>query len=78
MNAVDTENVFLSALQPITTVTTYGIPSEIQLGNGGTVLDEMARARRVHQQVQMRMAEKSTLPRHNGSAAHYAMSGKQL
>lgn len=38
--------------------------------------DEMSRARRVQQQVQMRMAEKSTLPRQNGSASHYAKSGK--
>ncbi|XP_034735969.1 plakophilin-3a isoform X4 [Etheostoma cragini] len=60
--------------QPNTSVTTYGLPSEIHLGNGGTMSDEMARARRVQQQVQMRLAEKSTLPRQNGSAAHYAMS----
>uniref|UniRef100_A0A8C3G6P9 Plakophilin 3a n=1 Tax=Cyclopterus lumpus TaxID=8103 RepID=A0A8C3G6P9_CYCLU len=74
MSAVASENVFLSALQPNTSVTTYGLPSEIHLGNGGPVLDEMARARRVHQQVKMRMAEKSTLPRQNGSSAQYAMS----
>ncbi|XP_068578536.1 plakophilin-3a isoform X2 [Cebidichthys violaceus] len=61
-------------VMPNTSVTTYGLPSEIQLGNGGTMSDEMARARRVHQQVQMRMAEKSTLPRQNGSASQYAMS----
>ncbi|XP_034735968.1 plakophilin-3a isoform X3 [Etheostoma cragini] len=72
--SVASESVFLSALQPNTSVTTYGLPSEIHLGNGGTMSDEMARARRVQQQVQMRLAEKSTLPRQNGSAAHYAMS----
>ncbi|KAM6926801.1 plakophilin-3a [Lycodopsis pacificus] len=74
MSVVASENVFLSAIQPNTSVTTYGLPSEIQLGNGGTMSDEMARARRVHQQVQMRMAEKSTLPRQNGSASQYATS----
>ncbi|XP_022611663.1 plakophilin-3 isoform X1 [Seriola dumerili] len=74
MSAMASENVFLSALQPNTSVTTYGLPSEIQLGNGGSVSDEMSRARRVQQQVQMRLAEKPTLPRQNGSASHYAMS----
>ncbi|KAK1887884.1 putative PPE family protein PPE54 [Dissostichus eleginoides] len=48
--------------------------SIIHLGNGGTMSDEMTRARRVQQQVQMRLAEKSTLPRQNGSTSHYAMS----
>uniref|UniRef100_A0A3B4A9M5 Uncharacterized protein n=1 Tax=Periophthalmus magnuspinnatus TaxID=409849 RepID=A0A3B4A9M5_9GOBI len=76
MHAVSSENVFLSALQPNTSVTTYGLPSEIQLGNGSSMSDEVARAKRVQQQVQMRLAEKSTLPRQNGSAAHYAMSGE--
>lgn len=70
------ETVFLSALQPNTSVTTYGLPSDIQLGNGSTVSNEVAKARRVQQQVQMRLAEKSTLPRQNGSVSHYAMSGK--
>ncbi|XP_068459825.1 plakophilin-3a [Clinocottus analis] len=74
MSIVASETVFLSALQPNTSVTTYGLPSDIQLGNGGAALDEMARSRRVHQQVQMRMAEKSTLPRQNGSTTQYAMS----
>lgn len=71
------ETVFLSALQPNTSVTTYGLPSDIQFGNGGSVSNEVAKARRVQQQVQMRLAEKSTLPRQNGSASHYAMSGKR-
>ncbi|KAJ4938447.1 hypothetical protein JOQ06_003066 [Pogonophryne albipinna] len=74
MSIVGSESVFLSALQPNTSVTTYGLPSEIHLGNGGTMSDEMTRARRVQQQVQMRLAEKSTLPRQNGSTSHYAMS----
>uniref|UniRef100_A0A7N8XMK3 Plakophilin 3 n=1 Tax=Mastacembelus armatus TaxID=205130 RepID=A0A7N8XMK3_9TELE len=74
MSTVTSENVFLSALQPNTSVTTYGLPSDIQLRDGGSVSDEVARARRVQQQVQMRLAEKSTLPRQNGSASHYAMS----
>ncbi|CAL9696943.1 unnamed protein product [Knipowitschia caucasica] len=74
MHTVSSENVFLSALQPNTSVTTYGLPTDLQLGNGSSMSDEMARSRRVQQQVQMRLAEKSTLPRQNGSAAHYAMS----
>ncbi|CAL8294560.1 unnamed protein product [Boreogadus saida] len=69
------ESVFLSALQPHTSVTTYGLPSDAQIGHGGTtVSDEAARARRVQQQVQMRLAEKSTLPRQNGGAGGYASS----
>ncbi|XP_023149119.2 plakophilin-3a isoform X2 [Amphiprion ocellaris] len=59
---------------PNTSVTTYALPSDTQLGNGGFVSDEVARARRVQQQVQLRMAEKSTLPRQNGSASQYAVS----
>ncbi|XP_054475948.1 plakophilin-3-like [Anoplopoma fimbria] len=74
MSVVASEHVFLSALQPNTSVTTYGLPSEVQLGHGGSMSDEMSRARRVQQQVQMRLAEKSTLPRQNGSSSQYAMS----
>ncbi|GAA6221457.1 plakophilin-3 [Lates japonicus] len=75
MSIVASETVFLSALQPNTSVTTYGLPSETQLENGSSVSDTASRARRVQQQVQMRLAEsKSTLPRQNGSASHYAMS----
>lgn len=76
MSIADSDTTFLSALQPNTSVTTYGLPSELLLGYGRTMSDEMSRARRVQQQVQMRMAEKSTLPRQNGSASHYAKSGK--
>ncbi|XP_041794310.1 plakophilin-3a isoform X2 [Chelmon rostratus] len=61
-------------VMPNSSVTTYGLPSDIHVGNGGSVSDEVARARRVQQQVQMRLAEKSTLSRQNGSASHYAMS----
>ncbi|KAF0041016.1 hypothetical protein F2P81_006914 [Scophthalmus maximus] len=69
------ESVFLSALQPNNSVTTYGLPSEVRLEHGGSHSDQVARSRRVQQQVQMRLAEKSTLPRQNGSASHsYAMS----
>uniref|UniRef100_UPI0037E7F699 plakophilin-3a isoform X1 n=1 Tax=Semicossyphus pulcher TaxID=241346 RepID=UPI0037E7F699 len=74
MSTVASETVFLSALQPNTSVTSYVLPSDVQLGNGGTMSDEMSRARRVQQQVQMRLAEKSTLPRQNGSASAHAMS----
>lgn len=60
---------------PHTSVTTYGLPSDGQIGHGGTTAsDEAARARRVQQQVQMRLAEKSTLPRQNGGAGGYASS----
>ncbi|XP_069564325.1 plakophilin-3a isoform X2 [Brachyistius frenatus] len=59
---------------PNSSVTTYALPSDIQLGSGSSVSDEVARARRVQQQVQLRLAEKTTLPRQNGSASHYAMS----
>ncbi|XP_060931901.1 plakophilin-3a [Limanda limanda] len=74
MSVVGSEHVFLSALQPHTSVTTYGLPSEVRLGNGSSASDEVSRSRRVQQQVQMRLAEKSTLPRQNGSASHYATS----
>ncbi|XP_076026086.1 plakophilin-3a isoform X2 [Genypterus blacodes] len=62
-----------TGLQPNTSVTTYGLPSEIQIGNKSSVTDEVSRARRVQEQVKMRLAEKSTLPRQNGGA-HVAMS----
>ncbi|CAG05520.1 unnamed protein product [Tetraodon nigroviridis] len=75
MSTAASDGVFLSALQPNSSVTTYGLPSNLRLGNGGSASDEASRAQRVQQQVQMRLAEKSTLPRQNGSAAHYAMSG---
>lgn len=75
MTTVASDGVFLSALQPNSSVTTYGFPSNIRMENGSSASDEVSRAQRVQQQVQMRLAEKSTLPRQNG-AAHYAMSGK--
>lgn len=75
MSTGASDGVFLSALQPNSSVTTYGLPSHIRLGNGSSASDEASRAQRVQQQVQMRLAEKCTLPRQNGSAAHYAMSG---
>ncbi|XP_047451986.1 plakophilin-3a isoform X2 [Mugil cephalus] len=74
MSLAASDNVFMSALQPNNSVTTYALPTEIQIGNGGSTSDEVAKARRVQQQVKMRLAEKSTLPRQNGSAANYAMS----
>lgn len=76
MSTVASDGVFLSALQPNSSVTTYGLPSNIRLVNGSSTSDEVSRAQRVQQQVQMRLAEKSTLPRQNGSAGHYAMSGE--
>ncbi|XP_060891534.1 plakophilin-3a isoform X2 [Labrus mixtus] len=59
-------------VMPNTLVTTYGLPSN--LGTGSSLSDEQSRTRRVQQQVQMRLAEKSTLPRQNGSTSNYAMS----
>ncbi|XP_020514636.1 plakophilin-3a isoform X2 [Labrus bergylta] len=59
-------------VMPNTLVTTYGLPSN--LGTGSALSDEESRTRRVQQQVQMRLAEKSTLPRQNGSTSNYAMS----
>lgn len=68
MSTVVSDGVFLSALQPNSSVTTYGLPSNIRLGNGSSATDEASRVHRVQQQVQMRLAEKSTLPRQNGAA----------
>ncbi|XP_015256571.1 PREDICTED: plakophilin-3-like isoform X2 [Cyprinodon variegatus] len=59
---------------PHTPSTTYALPSDNQLGNGSTMADEQLRSRRVQEQVKMKLAEKSTLPRQNGAASHYAMS----
>lgn len=75
---MSTDGLFFSALQPKSTVTTYGLPSDVRLGNGGSSMsDEVSKARRVQEQVQMRLAQKSTLPRQNGSTTQYAMSGKR-
>ncbi|KAI5100524.1 plakophilin-3 [Silurus meridionalis] len=72
------ESVFLSALQPNTsTVSTYAVPPETQLPHGGAHLDEAARAKRVQQQVALRLAEKSTLPRRatsTSTSTQYATS----
>ncbi|XP_069037586.1 plakophilin-3 isoform X2 [Lepisosteus oculatus] len=43
-----------------TPVSSYAVPSEIQLERGGTRSDELSRSRRVQQQVQLRLAEKSS------------------
>ncbi|XP_052010093.1 plakophilin-3-like [Xyrauchen texanus] len=61
-----TEGLFFSALQPSSSVTTYAVPSDDQLGT-----DQLSKAKRVQQQVQQRMAEKaSSLSRLN--ASHYS------
>uniref|UniRef100_A0A3B3XWP5 Plakophilin 3a n=1 Tax=Poecilia mexicana TaxID=48701 RepID=A0A3B3XWP5_9TELE len=65
------ENAFLSSLQPHTLSTTYALPSDNQLGNGSAMSDDAVRARRVQEQIKMKMAEKSTLPRQNGKASQY-------
>ncbi|XP_026058786.1 plakophilin-3-like [Carassius auratus] len=72
--SMTSENVFHSALQPNTSVSTYAVPSETELAHGGTYAKEEARFKRVHQQVTLRLAEKSTLPRQNGSSAQHAAS----
>uniref|UniRef100_A0A8C2K8V2 Plakophilin 3a n=1 Tax=Cyprinus carpio TaxID=7962 RepID=A0A8C2K8V2_CYPCA len=72
--SMTSENVFLTALQPKTTVSTYAVPSETELSHGGTHAKEEARFKRVHQQVTLRLAEKSTLPRQNGSSSQHAAS----
>lgn len=66
---VASESCFLSALQPNTAVTTYAVPSDVQLGPRGSIIDEVERAKRVQQQVHLRLAEKrsSSLTRLNGS-----------
>uniref|UniRef100_A0A8C1SUC0 Plakophilin 3a n=1 Tax=Cyprinus carpio TaxID=7962 RepID=A0A8C1SUC0_CYPCA len=76
--SVTSENVFLTALQPNLTVSTYAVPSETELAHGGTHAKEEARFKRVHQQVTLRLAEKSTLPRQNGSSSQHAASGVSL
>lgn len=50
-----TEGLFFSALQPNTSVTTYAIPTDDHRRR-----DQLSKVRRVQQQVQQRMAEKST------------------
>ncbi|XP_077067371.1 plakophilin-3a isoform X2 [Siphateles boraxobius] len=72
--SMTTENVFLSALQPNSNVSTYAVPSENELAHGGSQAKDEARFKRVHQQVTMRLREKSTLPRQNGSSSQYAAS----
>uniref|UniRef100_A0A8C1SK51 Plakophilin 3b n=1 Tax=Cyprinus carpio TaxID=7962 RepID=A0A8C1SK51_CYPCA len=52
---VATEGLFFSALQPSTSVTTYAIPTDDHARR-----DQLSKARRVQQQVQQRMAEKSS------------------
>lgn len=63
MSAVGgTEGLFMSALQPSTSVTTYAVPSDDQLAG-----DRLSKVKRVQQQVQQRMAEKATLSRQSTS-----------
>ncbi|XP_043980340.1 plakophilin-3a [Gambusia affinis] len=74
MSMLTSENSFLSSLQPHTLSTTYALPSDNQLGNGSAMSDDAVRARRVQEQIKMKLAEKGTLPRQNGKASQYAMS----
>ncbi|KAI4872089.1 hypothetical protein NFI96_008991 [Prochilodus magdalenae] len=69
------EGLFLSALQPNSSVSTYAVPAENQMGYGTVSSDAAARAKRVQAQVAMRLAEKSaTLTRQNGAGQNYAAS----
>ncbi|XP_072526579.1 plakophilin-3a [Salminus brasiliensis] len=73
------EGLFYSALQPNSSVSTYAVPSETQLGHGvggGISADgAAARAKRVQQQVALKLAERSnTITRQNGAAQQYAAS----
>ncbi|XP_074523121.1 plakophilin-3-like isoform X2 [Halichoeres trimaculatus] len=63
MSIAVAEGCFLSALQPNSSCTTYVVPSD------GPCADPGAKARRVREQVRMRLAEKrsSSLPRLNDS-----------
>ncbi|KAK5619490.1 hypothetical protein CRENBAI_013875 [Crenichthys baileyi] len=74
MSMLTSENAFLSTLQPHTPSSSYALPSDNQIGNGFAMSDERAKSRRVQEQVKMKLAEKSTLPRQNGAVSHYAMS----
>ncbi|KAL0968815.1 hypothetical protein UPYG_G00272250 [Umbra pygmaea] len=58
-------------VMPNTFVSTYAVPSDMNLGGiGGSMSDEMTRAKRVQDQVAQRLMEKSkTLPRPNGYAS---------
>lgn len=55
MSAVMAEGCFLSALQPNSSCTAYVVPSD------GPSPDPVAKARRVREQVRMRLAEKKSL-----------------
>ncbi|CAJ1048672.1 plakophilin-3-like [Xyrichtys novacula] len=63
MSAAMVEGCFLSALQPNSSYTAYVVPSD------GPSQDPLAKARRVQQQVRMRLAEKrsNSMPRLNDS-----------
>uniref|UniRef100_A0A3P9KLB6 Plakophilin 3 n=1 Tax=Oryzias latipes TaxID=8090 RepID=A0A3P9KLB6_ORYLA len=74
MSTTFQESVFFSALQTHSSSTTYALPSDVRAGNGGAQSDEQAKARRVQEQIKLRMAEKSTLPRQNGKASYHPMS----
>lgn len=54
MNVAIAEGCFLSALQPNSSCTAYALPSDDQSP------DPMARARRVREQVRMRLAERKS------------------
>ncbi|XP_067104898.1 plakophilin-3 [Osmerus mordax] len=71
------EGCFMSALLPNTQVTAYAVPSDAQLRSDGKLIDGVAKAKRVQQQVQMRLAQRSSsLSRLNG--LHCASAGPSI
>ena len=71
------ESCFMSALLPNTQVTAYAVPSDAQLRSDGKLIDGVAKAKRVQQQVQMRLAQRSSsLSRLNG--LHCASAGERF
>ncbi|KAJ7995017.1 hypothetical protein DPEC_G00255540 [Dallia pectoralis] len=60
----------LSARRHDTPVTAYAVPSDVQLVREGFMSDELARANRVQQQVQLRLAERR-------SSSHILQNGSQ-
>ncbi|XP_028812202.1 plakophilin-3 isoform X2 [Denticeps clupeoides] len=72
MSAAAADGFFRSAMQPRSSVTTYAVPPDSQLAHAGTLSDEAAKAKRVQQQVQMRLAERSSSSLTRLSAPQYA------
>lgn len=74
MNVGIPEGCFLSALQPNSSCTAYVVPSD------GPSPDPVAKARRVREQVRMRLAERksSSLSRLEGSTGESRVTGGKV